>query len=92
MTHRTIERGIMTENLDLLNTAVSLLFRAVLLAARFSGRVRRRSLKRLAAMDTDAKAKERRGSWPTVSRPPRSSGWLALAPRAEPAHISHDEC
>jgi transposase InsO family protein len=48
----------MTENLDLLNTAVSLLVKAALLAARFSGRVRRRSLKRLAARDTDAKAKE----------------------------------
>lgn len=57
-THGTSERSIMTENLDLLNTAVSLLIRATLLAARFSGRVRRRSLKRLAAMNTDAKAKE----------------------------------
>jgi hypothetical protein len=47
----------MAENLDVLDTGVSLLIRAVLLAARFSGRVRRRSLKRLAAMDTDAKAK-----------------------------------
>jgi hypothetical protein len=54
----TIERGIMTENLDLLNVAVSLLIRAALLAARCSGRVRQRSLKRLAAMNTDAKAKE----------------------------------
>jgi transposase InsO family protein len=48
----------MTENLDILNAAVSLLVRAALLAARFSGRVRKRSLKRLAAMDTDAKSKE----------------------------------
>ena len=48
----------MAENLDALNTAVSLLIRAALLAARFSGRVRKRSLKRLAAMDADAKAKE----------------------------------
>lgn len=48
----------MTENLDLLNMAVSLLVRAALLAARFAGRVRRRSLKRLAAKDTDAKARE----------------------------------
>ena len=48
----------MAENLDVLNTAVSLLIRAVLLAARFSGRVRRRSLKRLVAMNADAKAKE----------------------------------
>jgi len=48
----------MAENLDILNTAVSLLIRAALLAARFSGRVRRRSLQRLAAKDADAKAKE----------------------------------
>ncbi|HUV62873.1 MAG TPA: DDE-type integrase/transposase/recombinase [Sedimentisphaerales bacterium] len=48
----------MAENLDILNAAVSLLVRAALLAARFSGRVRRRSLKRLAAMDTDAQARE----------------------------------
>ena len=48
----------MTENLDLLNAAVSLLVRAALLAARFSGRVRQRSLKRLASRNVDAKAKE----------------------------------
>jgi len=48
----------MTENLDILNAAVSLLIKAALLAARFSGRVRKRSLKRLAAMDADTKDKE----------------------------------
>ena len=48
----------MAENLDILNTAVSLLIRAALLAARFSGRVRQRSLKRLASRDIDAQAKE----------------------------------
>ena len=48
----------MAENLDILNAAVSLLVKAALLAARFSGRVRRRSLKRLVTMDTDAKARE----------------------------------
>jgi len=48
----------MAENLDVLNTAVSLLIKAALLAARFSGRVRKRSLRRLAAVDVDAKAKE----------------------------------
>jgi transposase-like protein len=48
----------MAENFDILNTAVSLLIRAALLAARFSGGVRKRSLKRLAAKDADAKAKE----------------------------------
>jgi transposase len=48
----------MADNLDMLNTAVSLLIRAALLAARFSGRVRQRYLKRLASRDVDAKAKE----------------------------------
>jgi hypothetical protein len=79
----------MGENLDVLNTAVSLLIRAVLLAARFSGRVRRRSLKRLAAMDTDAKAareilflKDRvcgpfTSSWPSIT-PPAGSYALHL--------------
>jgi putative transposase len=48
----------MAENLDTLNTAVSLLIRAALLAARFSGRVRQRYLKRLVCRDVDAKARE----------------------------------
>jgi len=50
--------GGMAENLDVLNTAVSLLIRAASLAARLSGRVRKPGLRRLAAMDTDGKAKE----------------------------------
>jgi hypothetical protein len=48
----------MAESLVILNAAVSLVIKAALLAARFSGRVRKRSLKRLATMDADAKAKE----------------------------------
>jgi transposase len=48
----------MADNLDILNAAVSLLIKAARLAARFSGRLRQRSLKRLAAKDADAKAKE----------------------------------
>ncbi len=48
----------MADNLDVLNSAVSLLIRAVLLAARFSGRVRQRYLKRLASRDIDTNAKE----------------------------------
>jgi hypothetical protein len=55
---RRIGGVTMAENLDILNTAVSLLIRAALLAARFSGRVRTRYLKRLASRDVDAKAKE----------------------------------
>jgi hypothetical protein len=48
----------MVERLEIVNAAVSLLIKAALLAARFSGRVHRRSLKRLAATDSDAKAHE----------------------------------
>jgi len=45
----------MTDNFDIPSPAVSLLVKAALLAARFSGRARKRSLKRLAAMDADAR-------------------------------------
>lgn len=45
----------MTTNLDIINAAVLLIIKAALLAARFSGRVRKRSLKRLAAMDVNEK-------------------------------------
>ncbi len=48
----------MAENLNVLNAAVSLPIRAALLAARFSGRVRQRYLKRSASRDIDAKTKE----------------------------------
>ena len=48
----------MNENLDIINTAVFLIIKAVIVAARFSGMVRKRSLKRLAAMEVDAKDKE----------------------------------
>ena len=48
----------MAEKLDILNTAISLLIRAALLAARFSGRIRQRYLKRLASRDVSANAKE----------------------------------
>ena len=48
----------MAENLEILNTAVSLLIKAALLAARFSGRVRQRYLTRLASRGVDAKARE----------------------------------
>jgi len=48
----------MDKHLDITNFAVSLIIKAVVIAARFSGRVRKRSLKRLAAMEVDAKDKE----------------------------------
>ena len=48
----------MDKNLDIITYAVALIIRAVIIAARFSGAVRKRSLKRLAAMDIDEKDKE----------------------------------
>ena len=48
----------MTKNVDIINAAVALIIKAAVLAARFSGRARKRSLKRLAAMDVDSKDKE----------------------------------
>ena len=48
----------MNKNLEITSCAVSLIVKAALLAARFTGRARKRSLKRLASMDIDAKAKE----------------------------------
>ena len=48
----------MDKHLDITNFAVSLIIKAVVIAARFSGKVRKRSLKRLAAMEVDAKDKE----------------------------------
>lgn len=50
--------GLMNKNLEITSYAVSLIVKAVLLAAQFSGRARKRSLKRLASMDIDAKDKE----------------------------------
>jgi hypothetical protein len=47
----------MADNLDILNTAVSLLIKAALLTARFSARVRQRSLKRLASRDVTDRVK-----------------------------------
>jgi len=52
------KRDIMDKNPDITNFAVSLIIKAVVIAARFSGIVRKRSLKRLAAMEVDAKDKE----------------------------------
>ena len=48
----------MNKNLDVIIHAVTLIIKATIMAARFSGRVRKRSLKRLAAMDIDTKDKE----------------------------------
>ncbi len=50
--------GLINENLDVITHAVTLIIKAAIMAARFSGSVRKRSLKRLAAMDADTKDKE----------------------------------
>ena len=48
----------MATNIEIVNAAVVLIIKAAILAARFSGRARKRSLKRLATMDIDDKDKE----------------------------------
>jgi len=48
----------MTNNVDIINAAVALIIKAAILASRFSGRARKRSLKRLASMDINDKDKE----------------------------------
>ena len=55
---RNIKTDIMIKNLDIINFAVSLIIKAALIAARFSGRARKRSLRRLATMDINEKDKE----------------------------------
>jgi hypothetical protein len=49
----------MTQNIDTINAAVAIIIKAAVLAAMFSGRVRKRSLKRLSKMDIDAKDKDK---------------------------------
>jgi len=48
----------MAKNLDIITYAVSLIVKAVVMASGFSGRARKRSLKRLARMDAGTKEKE----------------------------------
>jgi transposase InsO family protein len=48
----------MSGNSDIFSDTVSLIVKAALLAARFSGRIRKRCLPRLASMDIDSKDKE----------------------------------
>jgi len=48
----------MGKNLDIITYAVTLIIKAAIMAARYSGITRKRSLKRLAAMDADTKDKE----------------------------------
>ncbi|MHC4216597.1 MAG: IS3 family transposase [Planctomycetota bacterium] len=48
----------MTTNIEIVNAAVTLIIKAAILAAGFSGRARKRYLKRLSKMDVDDKDKE----------------------------------
>ena len=48
----------MNKNVNVITHAVTLIIKAALLAARFSGRVRKRSLKRLTVMNLDTKDRE----------------------------------
>ncbi|MCJ7696623.1 MAG: hypothetical protein MUO40_14525 [Anaerolineaceae bacterium] len=48
----------MSKNCDTITCAASFIIKAAIIAAQYSGRVRKRSLKRLAAMDIDEKDKE----------------------------------
>ena len=48
----------MNQNIEVITYAASLIFKAAIIAAKYSGRVRKRSLKRLAIMDIDEKDKE----------------------------------
>jgi transposase InsO family protein len=48
----------MATNIEIVNAAVTLIIKATILAARFSGRARKRSLKRLSKMNADDKDKE----------------------------------
>ena len=51
-------QGPMNKNVNVITHAVTLIIKAALLAARFSGRVRKRSLKRLTVMNLDTKDRE----------------------------------
>ena len=48
----------MNKNCEVISYAVALIIKSTVVAARFSGRIRNRSLKRLAYMDIDEKDKE----------------------------------
>ena len=48
----------MTNNIEIINAAVALIVKAAILASSFSGRIRKKSLKRLSKMDADDKDKE----------------------------------
>ena len=55
---RRLKISFMDKNLGIITTAVALIIKAVIMAGRFSGTVRKRSLRRLEAMDADTKDKE----------------------------------
>ena len=49
---------LMNNNGEIISCAIALIVKSVIVAAQFSGRIRKRSLKRLAAMDIHEKDKE----------------------------------
>ena len=73
----------MAENLDSLNTAVSLLIRAALLAARSSGRVRHRRLKRLSLPEVLVPSR-----WINGTSNPASELWERAGPLLSPSGSS----
>ena len=48
----------MNKNCEVISCAIALIIKSAVVAARFSGRIRKRSLKRLASMDIHGKDKE----------------------------------
>ncbi len=56
--YQTAKVESMYHNIETLSTVISYLIKAVVLAAQFSGRARKRQLKRVAQMDIDEKDKE----------------------------------
>ena len=50
--------GVMDKNLDIITYAVSFLVNSVIMTSIFSGMARKRSLKRLAATEADAKKRK----------------------------------
>ena len=49
---------LMNKNCEVISCAIALIIKSAVVAARFSGRIRKRSLKRLASMDIHEKDKE----------------------------------
>jgi hypothetical protein len=59
----------MTNNIEIINAAVILIIKAAILAAGFSGRARKRGLKRLSKMDADDKDRRKILHFAVSSKP-----------------------